>query len=88
MCVAPGTNKGSADARGLDHHWDHVGVRGPRCYWAHANLRGLALPPGTMVTSGPKLLLLVMSGSTDLSQLGSVFMSVAYVATEAHKNHV
>lgn len=47
------------------------------------------LPPRSMVTFRPKLLLVVMSGSMILSQLGSeLLMSVAYVITRAHANQV
>lgn len=34
------------------------------------------LPPGTLVTTGPKLLLMATSGSMVLMQLESVLMSV------------
>lgn len=43
---------------------------------------------GVMVTSGPKLLLMVMSGSMVLLHMGSVMMSIAHVTTEAHLNYV
>ena len=41
-----------------------------------------------MVTTGPKLLLLAMSGFVALMPLGSALMSVACVTTMAHVNHV
>lgn len=41
-----------------------------------------------MVTTGPKLLLLVMSESMVLMQLGSGLMSITHVTTGAFVNHV
>lgn len=41
-----------------------------------------------MVTSGPKLLRMAMSGSMVLPHLGSVLMSLAHVTTGAQANHV
>lgn len=41
-----------------------------------------------METSDPKLLLLAMSGSMVLMQLGSVLLSVVYVTKRGHGNHV
>lgn len=40
------------------------------------------------MTTGPKLLLLAISGSVGLLLLGSVFMSDAHVTTGAHASHV
>lgn len=41
-----------------------------------------------MMTSGPKMLFLAMSGSIVLPNLRSVLMPVVYVITGAHENHV
>lgn len=41
-----------------------------------------------MVTATSKLLLLAMSGSVVLTQLGSVLMSIAHVTTGAYVNYV
>lgn len=54
----------------------------------HDNVRGLHCSPGPMVTSEPKLLLLAMSGSLVLMQLGSVLLSVVHVTKRGHENHV
>lgn len=43
---------------------------------------------GVMVTSGPKLLLMAMTGSMVLLQMGSVMMSIAHINTEAHLNYM
>lgn len=48
--------------------WSHDGAWGPCC------LKGNALPPGALVTSGPQLLLRIMSGSMVLLQPRSVLM--------------
>lgn len=29
-----------------DTTWDHIGIQGPQCCWAHADLRGLHCPTG------------------------------------------
>lgn len=46
------------------------------------------IPPRSMVTPGPKLLLLDMSGSVVLPQLGSVLIFIAQVNTRTHVNLV
>ena len=41
-----------------------------------------------MMTLGPKMLLLAMSGSIVLPNLRSVLMPIVYVITKAHENRV
>ena len=41
-----------------------------------------------MMTWGPKILLLAMSGSIVLQNLRSVLMPIMYVITGAHENHM
>lgn len=60
----------------------HTAAQGPyRSEWA-------VLPPGARMSSGPKLLLKVMSGSMAQQHLGSMLMSVAGVtSTGDHRSH-
>lgn len=52
------------------------------CYcWAHSDLRGLCCHPRAIMTTGPKLLLLAMSGFVIPMHLGSLLMFVAQVTT-------
>lgn len=55
---------------------------GPMC------TENFVLPPRTMETSEPKLLLLSMTESMVLLQLESVLMSIAHVTTGAQVNSV
>lgn len=73
--------RGHSDVHGLYHHLGPVGVLGPLCQsgWP-------ALPPRTMVISGPKLLR-ATSVSMVLLPLRSGLMCIARVTTGALGNH-
>lgn len=84
MSAAPETIEDHDDGRGLGCHLE------PRWYPKAMLLQGPhqsqwpALPPGTMVTSRPRLLPRTLTRFMVLPQLGSILMTMAYVTTKGH----
>lgn len=78
------TIKDYADAGGLDCHFGLCWCLRAMLLWGSCWYRWPALPPGTMVTFGLRLLPRTISGSVVLPQSGSVLMSVTQVATKGH----
>ena len=82
--------KDSGDVWGLACHLKPWWCPRAMLQLCYTDLRGLFYHLGGMniVISGPRLLPKVTHGSMVLLQLGSVLVSVAYVTTGGHRNHM
>lgn len=80
--------KGHVDIQGLDCHLGSGWRPGIMLLLDSCQSWRPVQPSRAMVTSGPKLLLMAMSGSLVLLLLGSLLTSIVCVTTGGHMNDV